>query len=178
MENKLKNSIDFLNKKTDKDSGFSIPSNYFGSFEDNFELKLIEDNLAKENGFNLPRNYFNKLEDSIISKVPKETKVITLKQKFLKLIPLAAAASVLLFIGLNTFIFNKSDIPTFENLADFEVENWITENINSITDNDLSIAYTDVEFDDTDFVPNSISDVELENYLNNQDNLSLILENE
>ena len=181
MEKKLQNSIDYLNKMSDKKSGFSIPMNYFDTLEDNFEIKLLEDNFIKDNGFKLPENYLNSIENNVIAKVFKEkksTKVITLKEKLLNFIPLAAAASVILFITINSFVFENSNTDPFNNLADIEVENWISENIYSITDNDLTIAYTDVEFDETEFVPNSITDDEIENYLNNQNDISLILEND
>ncbi len=181
MKNELQNSIDFINKKTNDKSGFSVPSNYFETIEDSFTLKLKEENIVKENGFKTPDSYFDELENKILEQVTstkKETKVISLKQRMLKLIPMAAAASVILFIGLNSFIFDKTDTLNFENLAENELENWIIDNINLINDNDFEIAYNDIDFDESEFVPNSISSDELENYLSNQDNISIILEND
>ena len=95
----------------------------------------------------------------------------------IRFIPMAAAASLLLFIGVNSFFFNKSEENPFDKLSDSEVENWIANNINLINDSDFAITYSDIEFDEDLAIPNSISNDELENYLNDPENISLILEN-
>ena len=91
---------------------------------------------------------------------------------------MATAASIVLFIGLNSFVFNKAEENLFDKLEDIEVENWISNNINLINDNDFALTYNDIEFDALEIIPNSISNDDLENYLNNEENLSLILEND
>lgn len=175
------NDFEFINKQVEGKNGFTVPTNYFDTVEDSFSTKLKEQIFVKTKGFEIPDSYFDKLEDTILSKVSsteKEVKVITLKQRVFKLIPMVAAASVVLFIGLNSFMFNKTAEDLFDNLADSDVENWISNNINLISDNDLALTYNDIEFDDSETIPNSISTDELENYLSNQNNLSLILEND
>lgn len=181
MERDLKNSIDYINKKTSKETGFSIPKNYLNNFEDTIAIKLAEVNIPKEHCFETPKNYFNNLEDSILSKISipkKEIKVISFKDRVLKMVPYAAAASVILFIGLNTSVFNKSEENIFDKLADSEVENWISNNIDLISSSDIALTYNDIEFDDLETIPNSITDDDLEDYLNNKDETSLILEND
>ena len=181
MENELQDSLDYINKKTGKESGFSVPSNYFETLEDSFSIQLKEENFPKRKGFETPDSYFDNIEDIILAKVSstkKEVKVISLKERVFKMIPMAAAASIILFIGLNSFIFNKTEENPFDKLADSDVENWISNNINLINDNDFALTYTDIDFDESEMIPNSISNDELENYLSNQDNISLILEND
>ena len=179
MENDIKNSEYFISTKIGKKTGFKTPSNYFNNLEDAIVAKVTEENFSKKNGFTVSDSYFNNLEENIIKKITKkETKIISFKERVLKLIPLATAASIILFIGLNSFIFNKNEENPFDKLADFEVENWISNNISLINDDDLALTYNDVEFDDFETIPNSISNEELENYLNNEENLSLILEND
>jgi hypothetical protein len=180
MKDELKNSIEYLNKKTGGSSGFSVPSNYFKTVEASFSTALKENNFVKVKGFEVPDSYFNKLEDNILAKVSpvkEEVQVISLKKRISKLIPMGAAASIILFIGLNLFIFNKSKEDPFDKLSDNEIENWIANNINLINDNDFAITYADIDFDVDIAVPNSISNDELENYLNDSENISLILEN-
>ena len=181
MENKIENSLDYINKKTGTKSGFSVPSNYFENFEESFNIKLKEEKFVKKQGFEVPASYFDNLEENIFVKivpVKKEVKVISFKQRVLNLLPIAAAASIALFIGLNSFVFNNPNNDPFNNLADVEVENWISNNINSIYENDEALTFTDIEFDDFETIPNSITNDELEDYLNNQENISLILEND
>lgn len=181
MENGNQNSINYINKKTGGKSGFSVPSGYFETIEDSFTTKLKEKHFTKAKGFETPDSYFETIEDVILAKVSstkKETKVISLKQRIFKMIPLAAAASIVLFIGLNTFIFNRTEANPFDQLADSEVENWVSNHINLIQDTDIALTYTDIDFDESELIPNSISHDELENYLSNQDNISLILEND
>ncbi|MGB0879042.1 MAG: hypothetical protein ACPGTO_00570 [Polaribacter sp.] len=178
MKNENQNNIDYLNKKTNRDVGFSVPQNYFENLEDAVLVKLAEDHFVKTKGFEVPDSYFDTLEDTILAKVStskKEIKIISFKKQILKLIPIAVAASVILFISLNSFIFNKNEDP-FEKLDDNDIENWISNNIDLI--NDTDIAYADINFDETEMIPNSISNDDLENYLSNQDNISLILEND
>lgn len=181
MKNELQNSIEYLNKKSGGSPGFSVPSDYFETVEASFSNTLKENNFVKEKGFEVPDSYFNKLEDSILSKVSptnREVQVISLKKRISKLIPIAAAASIALFIGLNSFIFNKTSENSLDKLTDSDVENWIANNINLIDINDFTITYSDVEFDEYLSIPNSISNNELENYLNHQENILQILEND
>ena len=179
MENEIRNSENFINKKTGKKTGFETPIDYFNNLDEAINVKLSENRFEKNNGFKVPDSYFTNLEDNILSKVlEKETKVISLKDRIIKILPLATAASIVLFIGLNSFVFNKAEENLFDKLEDIEVENWISNNINLINDNDFALTYNDIEFDALEIIPNSISNDDLENYLNNEENLSLILEND
>tara|TARA_B110001454_G_scaffold213131_1_gene230835 strand:- start:3026 stop:3571 length:546 start_codon:yes stop_codon:yes gene_type:complete len=181
MKNELQNSIEYLKKKSGESPGFSVPPDYFETVEASFSNKLKENNFVKEKGFEVPDSYFNKLEDCILSKVSptnREVQVISLKKRISKLIPIAAAASIALFIGLNSFIFNKTSENSLDKLTDSDVENWIANNINLIDINDFTITHSDVEFDEYLSIPNSISNNELENYLNHQENILQILEND
>jgi hypothetical protein len=176
MKDKLQRSEEYLNKKAGRSTGFSVPSNYFDTVESSFSTKQKENNFVKEKGFEVPDSYFNKLEDNILAKVSptkKETPVISLKKR----LSIAAAASIILFIGLNSFIFNNSEEDPFNKLTDSEIESWIANNINLINDSDFAITYADIDFDEDLVLPNSISNDELENYLNDQEDISLTLEN-
>ena len=81
-------------------------------------------------------------------------------------------------MGLNSYVFNDSEDISFENLADTEIENWLNNNISLIDENDLAMTYSELEFDASDMIPNSISSEELEDYLSHNENISLILEND
>ncbi|MEO9571622.1 MAG: hypothetical protein ABJH82_08295 [Polaribacter sp.] len=177
MEQKIKNSEAYLNSVLGKESGFSIPENYFNSIEKNIELKLSEDKLTKETGFNIPDSYFSNLEDSILAKVSlteKETKVISFKERVLKLIPIAAAASVVLFIGLNSFIFNNTEELTLDSLSDNDIEYWLdSKTLNTI---DIAIVLNDDLLAENDFYFTTIEDENIEDYMNSIDNTSILNE--
>lgn len=179
MNKNNKNNEDFLKSVLKQETGFTTPENYFSEIEDRFSTFITEEKLPNNSAFKTPEGYFNNLEDVILSKVitpKKEVKVISLKQRIFKSIPYAAA-SVILFIGLNSYVFNSEKNISFDDLADTEIENWISNNTNLISDTDLTLAYTDINFDEDDLISSSISTDEIENYLSNEDVISLILEN-
>lgn len=181
MNNNLEHSEEFIQNKVGLENGFSTPKNYFDGLENQVFATLSSEIIPKEHNFNVPIGYFETLEDTILAKVSSQekiVKVISLKERVLKLIPVAAAASVLLFIGLNSLVFNTTETTIFDELNDTDVEYWISNNIDLIADNDITQTYTDFDFDDEEIIPNSISNDELENYLSNQEDLSLILEDE
>jgi hypothetical protein len=177
MENKIKNSETYLNSILSKKNSFSIPDDYFSTIENTIEAKIVEENFRKENGFKTPDSYFNGLENDILAKVSstkKETKVISLKQRFFKVIPFAAAASIILFIGFNSFMFNKTEKLTLDSLSDDDVEYWL--NSNSISNSDIVSILEDDVLEDDVFYFSSIEDETIEDYINSIDNVSLLNE--
>ena len=169
MDNELKNSEDFIRERTARE-GFSVPENYFDSVEDIFSTKLKEETLPKHDGFKTPENYFDTLEDIILDKVAplKVTKVIPLRRRFIKMMPVAAAAIITLLI-----VFNRpADI---EDPTPDEIANWFENDIYRISSDDISIAFEDVELDD-DVVDTSIDIDDIETYLENIDTSSLLNE--
>ena len=121
MNKELENNEKFIHQVVGKDTGFSVPQNYFEEIEDSFSTYLFEEKNSKKTTFEIPNNYFNTLEDNILDKVlvnKKPIKVISLKQRILKRVPLIAAAVVILFIGLNSFNFGEQALPTFDAITD------------------------------------------------------------
>jgi hypothetical protein len=205
MENKIKNSEEYLNSILGKKSGFSIPKNYFNTTEDAIEAKLVEEKFTKEKGFTIPENYFSpikdgfetklseekftkekgftipdayfkELENDILAKVTKtkETKVISFKERVLKFIPIAAAASVILFIGLNSFVFNKTEELTLDSLSDVDIEYWLESN--TLNTNDVTVILQEDLLEDDDFYFATLEDENIEDYINSIDNTSIFEE--
>lgn len=177
MENKIKNSEEYLNSVLGKESGFSIPKNYFSTIEDAIEAKLIEEKFIKEKGFTLPDSYFKELENDILAKVSstkKETKVISFKERILKFIPIAAAASVILFIGLNSFVFNKTEELTLDSLSDVDIEYWLDSN--TLNTNDVTVILQEDLLEGDDFYFATLEDENIEDYINSIDNVSIFEE--
>ena len=177
MDNEIKNSLDYINKKTGKKTGFSAPSNYFDNLEDVISVKILEDNFAKETAFKVPDTYFNNLENSILAKVSskeKETKVISFKESVFKIIPFAAAASILLFIGLNSFVFDTNEEFTLDALSDNDIEYWLDDS--SLNTNDIALILEDEIINENEFSFADIKDESIEDYINSIDNTSLLNE--
>lgn len=177
MENEIKNSLDYINKKTGKKTGFSTPSNYFNNLEDVISAKISEESFAKETAFKVPESYFNKLEDSVLAKFSseeKETKVISFKERILKVIPYVAAASIVLFISLNSFVFNTNEEFTLDNLSDNDIEYWL--NDSSLNTNDIALILEDEIINENEFSFADIKDESIEDYINSIDNASLLNE--
>lgn len=181
MKTNSTNNEDFLKSVLKKKTGFKTPDNYFSDAENRFTSFLSEEKIPKKTGFKTPDNYFDNLENSILNKITipkKEVKIISLKQRVFKIIPIAAAACVALFLSLNSFNFNTSKNISFDDLAENEVENWISNNLNLLSEEDFAYAYTNIDFDESDIIPSSITHDDIENYLSNEENISLILEND
>jgi hypothetical protein len=177
MENEIKNSEDYINKKTGKNSGFSVPSNYFDNLEDAISLKIYEENLSINPGFTAPKDYFNTLEDSVLTKIKtpkKERRVVSFKERILKTIPYAAAACIVLFIGLNSFSFNTNEEVTFDSLNDSDYEYWLDSN--TLNSSDVSNLLSSDILEENDFSLTNIDDEIIEDYMYNIDNSSLINE--
>lgn len=179
MKDNLNNSEDFLKSVLHKDTGFSAPKNYFSEAEDSFSSFLSEDKLPKENGFTVPENYFDALENSIIKKVvpQKGVKVISLKSMLLKYIPIAAAASVALFLSLNYLNPWNTEEVSFETLAQSDIENWVIENSNELSDQDFVALLHSAIVNENDFALTDIKNDDIEEYIIYSEDISLLNEN-
>lgn len=171
MNNTEKHNEDFLSKSS-IDTGYSVPKGYFDSVEDTFSSKLFEETLPKESGMEIPSGYFDRLEDRVLSKVeiPKKGKVISIRKKLIRLIPITAAASVVLFITLNTIFTDNIDIdPTSE-----EIAVWFDENISTIDDDDLTSIFDTDDLIDSSILENIVNSDEIDTYINEDDTNILI----
>lgn len=177
MENEIKNSIEFINRKVGKKPNFSVPYDYFDSIDDIIAVKIVEESLPKDNAFKVPETYFSNLEDSILAQVSlnkKETKVISFKERILKIVPYAAAASIALFIGLNSFVFNSSDTISIDSLSDDDIEYWLDSN--TLNTNDIAAVLENEILEENEFSFTDIEDESIEDYINSIDNSSLLNE--
>jgi len=176
MNRDRKNIEDYLNSHSMDERQFTVPENYFNSIEDRVLSKIIEDQLPGKLTYNVPDNYFESFEERLFSNAEfskKETKVISLKSRILKYIPTAAAASILLFIGLN--IFTTKD--PFNTISTDELEIWIDENyIDYSTVN--TINFVDTDFTESDILKDdsSLEDEDILDYLNSIDTSNLLTE--
>lgn len=177
MNKELKNSENYIISKVGKNNPFSVPKGYLNNVESNIFSKINEDSLPVSSGFGTPKNYFKELEDSILEKVSstkKETKVITLKDRILKVVPFAAAASIILFIGLNTFVFNQNNEISIDNLTESDIEYWL--NNSDIHDSDVALVLDDDILEENGFSLTNLKDENIEEYINSIDNSSLLNE--
>jgi hypothetical protein len=179
MNRELQNSIDYIKSKTQNEHNFSIPENYFNSVEDAVFSKISEEAFSKENPYTTPTFYFENFEEALFSKLDiakKEVKVISLKSRILNLIPTAAAASILLFIGLN--YLNTADTNYFENISPDDLEIWLNERNYGYSNSPASIEFVDSDFNNSNIVEDdtSVSDEDILEYFKTIDNSTLILE--
>ena len=187
MDSEIKNSENFLKSHIKNETGFKIPDAYFNSFENQFSTFLSEEHFPKKTPFTTPKEYFNHLENSVLIKtLPKKQKVVLFSNtnktyfnhKIKTIIAIAAAASIALILGLNLFFFTNTKTISIDDVASNELESWLYNNVNLISRYDLAFVYNDESVNEASIIPNSISDAQIENYLYNQENISLILEND
>jgi len=155
------------NSNNDQSTGYTFPENYFSEVEDKIIHQTVKDRAT---GFHTPDNYFNELENILIQKLPnKKTKIVNLKRSVL-ITAFTAAASLLLFFGLNNFLFKKNEY-NIESIQIAEIENWIDEDLISFNSYEIDDTFNDVEL----VIENDYSDEILE-YLDYTDVENLIIE--
>jgi hypothetical protein len=175
MENEIKNSEYYIQNKVGRATGFSAPTNYFDTLEAGISAKLSEEKFSKKTAFKVPENYFSTVDNSILSKVSsikKENKIISFKERFFKIIPFVAAASILLFVGLNSFIFNTNNKLTLDSLSDNDIEYWLDSN--TLNNQDIASILQDEILDENEFYFSDIKDKSIEEYINSLDNDTLL----
>jgi len=143
-------------------TGFTVPENYFKGIEDDFSLNLIEKKLPKNNVFEIPTTYFQEFDHHIIEKIkPKKGKILNFNK--IKLIPVAATIALIIFFGTNFLLNNNSE------LSSDEIVNWVDMNINTISSDDIAIAFTDINFDDINPYVTIKSEDIIESLINSDD---------
>ena len=177
MNNELENSINYIRDKAGNESGFSIPTNYLNGIEEDFLLKLKEEELPASIPFDVPDTYFNNLEDEITSKitVPKKGKVISLKRKLFKFIPASIAASLLLFSSVYFFNNQSNKDINFEDLSYNDIEAWFEETT-TYTNNEFAFSFEESIDDELAFSTISIDNDVIEEYFNTIDQDDLLNE--
>lgn len=178
MDNTIKHSEDYIRSKVGNNSGFSVPTNYFDGIEESVLAHVSIEKVAKKPSFDVPADYFSKLENEIMSKVSspvKETKVISLRERFLKFVPVAAAACVLLFVGLNYFNTSTTNL-TIDDVSVADIENWYDNGYGTTNNTELAMVLETSDFADDDISSINIDSNQLEDYFNTTDNTSLLNE--
>jgi|TARA_B110000263_G_scaffold218889_1_gene205807 hypothetical protein len=179
MEQEINKSEAFLKSVLQNSTGFSVPKDYFDTAEDRFSSFLIEKELPEETGFFVPENYFQTVEKSILKKTgfKKEVKVISLKSKFLKYIPVAAVASIALFLSINYFTSSNYSEINFDLLERTDIENWIVENSNELSDKDfITLLHNEIS-NENDFALTDLQNDAIEEYMINIEESTLLNEN-
>jgi hypothetical protein len=79
------------------------------------------------------------------------------------LIPVAATIALIIFFGTNFLLNNNPE------LSSNEIVNWVDININTISSDDIAIAFTDINFDDIDPYVTIKSEDIIESLINSDD---------
>jgi hypothetical protein len=178
MENTKQNSEKFLKSIRNKETGFTAPKNYFKDAEDSFSTFLIEDKFPKENGLVAPKGYFKDLEQSIINKIAlkKEVRVLSLRIRLLQYMPIGTVAVIALLLSLNYLIPSNTESISFDTLAQSDIENWIVENSNELSNQDFATLLPNNIADENDFALTDIKNDEIEEYIFNSQDISILNE--
>lgn len=172
MKENKKHSEDFLRSKVGKSTGFSIPENYLSDFDIELNAKILKSEFGNNNPYEVPRDYFTTIDDKILKKVAPKVVSFSFRKKVVQLIPYAAAASILLFIGLNTFVFsNKTSLDT---LTEVDLEYWLENN--EISTLDIADVLKSEILNENDFTLASIEDASIEDFIEDYDNYNLLNE--
>ena len=194
----LKNIAPNLFELKKLENGFSTPKNYFDSIEENVFSSIVLDSIGKKNSFEIPDNYFSlvepsvlekirreddlvpssyfdSIEDRVFEKIKTEPKVVSFRKNIIqKIIPLAAAASIVLMITLQFFNANQNN--DFASIDVDDIEFWIENGDLNFSDSELAFLYEETEIE-TVSVFDFYEEDEVFEYLNELDVESLILTN-
>lgn len=151
---------------------YKVPDNYFKNIEDTIISKLKVQALEKAATNAVPEDYFETLEDRVLDKINDTSKVKTLKRISKYIAPIAIAASFLLIFLLK----NTPSTITFDDLTTTEIEDFIDNDMLYYDAESIALVFPEVTLEDTNFI-STLSDSEVENYLNENDLESLLLEN-
>lgn len=177
-----RNKENILNQLKKSGPGFTVPKAYFKEagthdnsdnyLENNTSEKITGSNLdihLKAPGFKVPNGYFETVESNIFES--RNPKIISFKTKVVRVLTFAAAASVLLFFGINYMNSNQgiNEEMVFE---DEELVSWIESDLVDFNSYELAEAFNDLEFEHDLYAEEDIDE-----YLNTVDIENLILEN-
>jgi hypothetical protein len=156
-----------------KDTGFTIPKDYFKNFEDSILSEAKLNSIANTSGFRTPDAYFENLEAGILSQVSEKDnhKVMPLFNKRNLFYVASIAATILLLFNLT--IFERKS--TWDSLDAETVENYlINENIGAY---EIASTLENIDFSEENFTTQQVHEGILETYLlENIDIEDLIIE--
>jgi len=157
-----------MKERDSQRKGFHVPDNYFESLDDKLMSRINQDS---KKGFRVPENYFTDFEVKP-PKVSEQDGIVRLKRPQVKrLIWIAAAASVLLFFGIN-YTSNDPSKLDWNELNQSEIVSWIESDLSGLDAYDLAEAYPEAELSET-----TISNEELNTYLNEIELDDILYEN-
>lgn len=151
---------------------YKTPETYFNTVEDLVITKLKAQTFQKAASNSVPEGYFETLEDQVLSKIKDTSKVRTLKNSLKYIVPIAIAASFLIIFMLD----NTTNTVTFGDLATSEIEEFINNGSLYYDAESLATIFPEVTLEDTNFIT-TLSNTDVENYLNENDLETLFIEN-
>jgi hypothetical protein len=158
-----------VSKKNRRERGFKVPGGYFEDFEDKFLHGFSED---RQRGFKVPEGYFESfrfMPETAKTHPPEKPNLRAIRNRSTtRVIWMAAAASILLFFGLNYFYNNTSE-PGWTSPDQKEISQWIDNELSEVSPYDIAEVYQDVELDlplaDASELEEYLSEIELEQFL-------------
>ena len=179
MSKEIKKSEEYLKSVLSKGTGFVTPVNYFHTVENRAASVLVENELPKETGFKIPDNYLEEVETKILAKLGNNEprKIYFLRQRWFKDTFIVAAASVVLLICFNyAHIFSATQV-NFNSLAQVDIENWVIENSNELSNEDFAALLNSEITNENDFALTDLSNGAIEDYIIYSNSTSLLNEN-
>lgn len=163
-----------MKEKAVNRKGFTVPEDYFESFDSKLMARMKKN---AKSGLKVPRGYFDEFD----VKPPADLKtsvgsgskgVFKLKRaEIKKLVWMATAASILLFFGVKNTNMNQSTLE-WEDLERAEISSWIESDLIELNALDIVEAYPDTELNTS-----TITNEELNAYLNEIDLDEILYEN-
>ena len=172
-------NINFLNRDDSlKKNAYATPDGYFESLEDALMSQILEEKISiktsKETGMTVPDTYFEAFDEKILHRLNsknKKSKLYFLQHSNLyKFASIGIAAAFLIWFSVTS----KNNLPTsqdlnFDSISTSDLNNWVSLETDELNTYELASLYEedgDLFFEEDIIYSNSISDTDLELYLN------------
>ncbi|MCT8341033.1 hypothetical protein MG296_13290 [Flavobacteriaceae bacterium TK19130] len=139
--------------------GFSVPKDYFESFDERLQERLTESALPTAHGFEVPVGYFDSLEDRI--KVPSKPPKVRRLSNFAVWSTVASAAAV---IALVFWLHSSEDGTSLDTVPLASIESYLEEELIDYDISEIATELTEAEISTT-FSETSLPADQVQQYL-------------
>lgn len=168
-------------KKIPENAGFKVPDNYFENIKaDQLAEKANMPSLPKDDGMRVPSGYFESFRVPLPPEVREETTRI-LRPRRQTWFLAAASVSILVLLGIS-MLRVKYASPTFDQLAQSEIENYLADKELDMSDLEFSELIPVEGFEINDVVQIHLQNENILEYLDNSmedpEDLNLVTDEE
>ncbi|WP_209403206.1 hypothetical protein [Pseudozobellia sp. WGM2] len=155
-----------MNKQNNKNP-FKTPDNYFESFDSRLKERLSQgiSSIPKEEGFVVPDGYFDTVHDAISKRLDSQDSNVIQLNPYKKYYYWAATVAAILIVALVLNLTSSAE-PTFESLADSDIDNYFENNDIDLSTYEIAEVLPLDQLQVYDIMENRFVEEQMVDYLN------------